>query len=205
MHRPRLLIYLSPVVVISLGSQSALTCLGSAAAINLILGALKYDAHVLFTGERPDINLWELGIPEHALFCTAFIPQWRVLNHKNVKVFITHCGANSTHEGLYAGVAMIPLPFFYDQYYIAQNLEELYGYNKVEDYSPLRKSDLQPPNNCTNDELVTYFHYKRGKVCNAIKLAFNIPPDKLGELRRRVEEENGVSCFADVIESLAKV
>ena len=127
-----------------------------------------------------------------------------MLNHKNVKVFITHCGANSTHEGLSAGVAMIPLPFFDDQYYIAQNLEKLYGYNKATAYSPLRKSDLQPPSNCTNDELIAYFKYKRGKVRNAVKLAFNVQLDKLNELRTAVVEENGVSCFADVIESLAK-
>ena len=87
---------------------------------------------------------------------------------------------------------------------VTMKLPIILRYNKATDYSPLRKSDLQPPSNCTNDELIAYFKCKRGKVSNAVKLALNVKFEKLKELRTAVVEENGLSCFADVIESLAK-
>ena len=114
------------VAVISLGSQSALSTLGDAAGTILVKGALDAGVRVLFTGDKSAIRISESNVSPKSLYCVPFIPQWRVLNHKNVKVFLTHCGANSAHEGLYAGVAMIPLPFFDDQYYIAENLEKIY-------------------------------------------------------------------------------
>lgn len=44
-----------------------------------------------------------------------WIPQYDLLNHKNTKLFITHCGLNSLHEALHAGLPIIGFPVFGDQ------------------------------------------------------------------------------------------
>ena len=192
-----------PVVVISLGSQSALSSLGDSASAILISGALQSNLRVLFTGEKPDNALLDENVTNDRLYCAASIPQWKVLNHPNVKMFLTHCGLNSTHEGLFAGVAMIPLPFFDDQYYIAESLEKLYGYANDKTYSPLRKSDLRPLKSYNDTELAAHYKSTRTKIANALQVALNLPQEKLQELSDVVVEENGVRTAGDVIEKLA--
>ncbi|KAL6840845.1 hypothetical protein ACP4OV_029371 [Aristida adscensionis] len=46
----------------------------------------------------------------------AWCPQERVLRHRAVGCFVTHCGWNSTCEGVAAGVPMVCWPVFADQY-----------------------------------------------------------------------------------------
>ncbi|KAL6840800.1 hypothetical protein ACP4OV_029326 [Aristida adscensionis] len=49
--------------------------------------------------------------------CVAvWCPQERVLRHRAVGCFVTHCGWNSTCEGVAAGVPMVCWPVFADQY-----------------------------------------------------------------------------------------
>merc|ERR1719343_1102583 len=55
----------------------------------------------------------------------AWVPQAAVLDHPKVKAFVTHCGANSTHEGIYHGVPLVAVPFFEDQRYIGPRLRDL--------------------------------------------------------------------------------
>ncbi|XP_075245841.1 uncharacterized protein LOC142339585 isoform X1 [Convolutriloba macropyga] len=47
------------------------------------------------------------------------VPQKFVLNHENVRVYLTHCGISSVKEGLAAGVAFLTAPQGRDQFYIA--------------------------------------------------------------------------------------
>ena len=56
------------------------------------------------------------GISDNVLVLD-WVPQNDILAHPNVKVFITHCGANGQFEGLYHGVPMIGFPYFADQFY----------------------------------------------------------------------------------------
>ena len=53
----------------------------------------------------------------------TWMPQNDILAHPNVKLFITHCGANGQFEGLYNGVPMLGIPMFGDQPYNARRLK----------------------------------------------------------------------------------
>ncbi|KAL1322804.1 hypothetical protein HN51_067804 [Arachis hypogaea] len=44
-------------------------------------------------------------------------PQKKVLNHPAIACFISHCGWNSTIEGVYSGVPFLCWPFFSDQFW----------------------------------------------------------------------------------------
>ncbi|XP_014236324.1 UDP-glucuronosyltransferase 2B15-like [Trichogramma pretiosum] len=54
-----------------------------------------------------------------------WIPQEKVLNHPNVKAFITHGGLLGTQEAVFYGVPMICIPLLADQWTNAQNYVRL--------------------------------------------------------------------------------
>lgn len=70
---------------------------------------------VMSIGERTPIA--ELGEIPPNFMVKKYVPQTEVLKH--TKVFITHGGMNSTHEGLYYGVPLVVLPQSADQPMIA--------------------------------------------------------------------------------------
>ncbi|XP_072946228.1 UDP-glucosyltransferase 2-like [Epargyreus clarus] len=49
-----------------------------------------------------------------------WVPQSILLKHPKIKLFITQCGLQSTDEAIIAGVPVIGLPMFYDQFYNAE-------------------------------------------------------------------------------------
>lgn len=52
-----------------------------------------------------------------------YVDQWRIL--REIDVFITHHGINSTHESIFRGTPMLSYPFFGDQPELARRCQEL--------------------------------------------------------------------------------
>ncbi|XP_074660368.1 2-hydroxyacylsphingosine 1-beta-galactosyltransferase-like [Tubulanus polymorphus] len=71
-----------------------------------------------------------------------WIPQNDVLAHRNVRLFITHCGNNGQSEALYHGVPMLGLPLFGDQMYNAERVV-VKGYGLKLDTEKFTSDDLQ--------------------------------------------------------------
>lgn len=64
---------------------------------------------------------WLTNMPSNIKF-VKWVPQQDILAHKNVKVFISHGGLQSSEEALYFGVPVLGIPFFGDQY---QNINRI--------------------------------------------------------------------------------
>ena len=51
----------------------------------------------------------KLIVPKNVLL-KSFLPQQDILAHKNMKLFITHCGMHGVMESIYNGVPMVGMP-----------------------------------------------------------------------------------------------
>ncbi|ELU11658.1 hypothetical protein CAPTEDRAFT_130752 [Capitella teleta] len=53
-----------------------------------------------------------------------WLAQNDILGHRNVRMFITHCGNNGQHESIYHAVPMIGFPMYFDQFENAARLQQ---------------------------------------------------------------------------------
>ncbi|KAH8278829.1 hypothetical protein KR018_010144, partial [Drosophila ironensis] len=65
--------------------------------------------------------VWKYDHPKMAnktdnMYVMVKTPQRKILDHPNVRLFITHGGLMSVMESIYSGVPMLGLPHFYDQF-----------------------------------------------------------------------------------------
>ncbi|KAI6701356.1 hypothetical protein NL676_015680 [Syzygium grande] len=61
------------------------------------------------------------------LIIRGWAPQVLILDHESVGGFVTHCGWNSTLEGVCAGVPMVTWPMFADQFYNEHLVTQVLG------------------------------------------------------------------------------
>ena len=76
---------------------------------------------VMSIGDKTEIS--DLGDIPKNFIVKNYVPQTELL--KYTKLFITHGGMNSTHEGLYNGVPLVVIPQSADQPVIAKQVENL--------------------------------------------------------------------------------
>ncbi|KAK1435869.1 hypothetical protein QVD17_01641 [Tagetes erecta] len=111
------------------------------------VGPLLPDEHDLMDGSRggssvvgPDdlLNCGSSFIPsgfedqvaDRGFIVKGWAPQLVILRHRAVGTFVTHCGWNSTLEGVVAGVMMLAWPMGADQYVDAKLLVDQLGVGK---------------------------------------------------------------------------
>lgn len=71
----------------------------------------------------PDPKELPPGMPKN-VHISPWLPQLRILQHRNVMAFITHGGLMGTQEAISCGVPMIGIPLFADQFINVDNLVE---------------------------------------------------------------------------------
>lgn len=176
------------VTVVALGSQTTLAGVCENAEERLLQGCLLASPRVLAvlkeTARQLSPTLLK-AVSCGRLRCSTYLPQWAVLSHPLVRCFVSHGGANSTHEALACGVPVVPLPFFDDQFYIASRLEELYGYT-----CKLRKATLR------SDAAIE-------QVAASVREGLAVPDATLQHWRDEVFKEEGAATAARSIVELA--
>ncbi|KAL1534596.1 scopoletin glucosyltransferase-like [Salvia divinorum] len=70
---------------------------------------------------------FEERVRNRGLIIRGWAPQVMILNHAAVGAFVTHCGWNSTLEGVCAGVPMVTWPVFAEQFFNEKLVTEVLG------------------------------------------------------------------------------
>ncbi|KAL4560466.1 hypothetical protein LXL04_032618 [Taraxacum kok-saghyz] len=109
------------VVYVCLGSLSyASTEQAIELALGLELSNIPFIWFVRNTSEELEKWVLEEGfrerIKDRGLMVQGWAPQILILSHKAIGGFVTHCGWNSTLEGISAGMPMVTWPHFGDQF-----------------------------------------------------------------------------------------
>lgn len=110
------------VIFVSFGS---LACTAPQQLVELGLGleaSKKPFIWVIKAGNKfPEVEEWladgyEERVKNRGMIIRGWAPQVMILWHQAIGGFMTHCGWNSTIEGICAGVVMITWPHFADQF-----------------------------------------------------------------------------------------
>ncbi|CAG9808016.1 unnamed protein product [Chironomus riparius] len=78
---------------------------------------------------------WESNVMENQpdnVLISKWLPQRDLLDHKNIKLFITQGGHQSMEEGIHCAVPMLVIPFLGDQYANANRLEQRKVGNQID-------------------------------------------------------------------------
>ncbi|XP_074267545.1 UDP-glycosyltransferase 87A2-like [Silene latifolia] len=94
-------------------SQGSFLSVSSAQTKEFVEGVRESGVRFLWV-TRSDDSLFKDGVGETGLL-VPWCDQLKVLCHPSIGGFWTHCGWNSTSEGIYAGVPMLTCPIFWDQ------------------------------------------------------------------------------------------
>ncbi|RCH93906.1 hypothetical protein CU098_000877, partial [Rhizopus stolonifer] len=109
----------SRVLYIAFGQHLILTEKDNQLILTAVLASIEagaYDGFIWAVGQHPSGALpFDQDKCPFAHIVT-WAPQQAILMHPSVSVFLTHGGAGSMYEGLYAGKRLIVYPFFGDQF-----------------------------------------------------------------------------------------
>ncbi|MFD2370245.1 macrolide family glycosyltransferase [Brevibacillus sp. GCM10020057] len=89
----------------------------------LCMEAFGNTGHTVVMSVGDKVRLSDLGDIPKNFVVKSYVPQTEVLPH--AKLFITHGGMNSAHEGLYYGVPLVLLPQSADQPIVAEQAARL--------------------------------------------------------------------------------
>ncbi|CAN1770464.1 UDP-glycosyltransferase 73C25 [Linum perenne] len=110
-------------------------CLGSICNIStsqlIELGLGLEASNRSFMWEEIEIWISESGfesrVKNRGLLIRGWAPQVLILSHSSIGGFLTHCGWNSTLEGVAAGVPMVTWPQFAEQFYNEKLVVQVLG------------------------------------------------------------------------------
>lgn len=100
-----------PAIFVSMGTLAHLTDWQIEALLNAFR-ILQDRVNVVWKIRKDDVPA---DLPPSVLTTQWVSSQERVLNHPNVRAFISHCGINSAHESVYFGTPLLCIPMFGDQ------------------------------------------------------------------------------------------
>ncbi|EJR63123.1 MGT family glycosyltransferase [Bacillus cereus VD115] len=89
----------------------------------LCMKAFENSKHTIVMSVGSKTKISDLGDIPKNFIVKNYVPQTELLTY--TKLFITHGGMNSTHEGLYNGVPLVVIPQSADQPVIAKRVESL--------------------------------------------------------------------------------
>ncbi|MCH4565862.1 macrolide family glycosyltransferase [Bacillus sp. ES1-5] len=89
----------------------------------LCIKAFENSEHTIVMSIGSKTKISDLGNIPKNFIVKNYVPQTKLLAY--TKLFITHGGMNSTHEGLYNGIPLIVIPQSADQPVIAKQVENL--------------------------------------------------------------------------------
>lgn len=97
-------------------SQGSFLSISSGQSQEIIAGIKESGVQFLWViRDDNDTSSWKDDISDQMGFLVPWCDQLRVLCHPSIGGFWTHCGWNSTSEGIYAGVPMLTCPIAWDQ------------------------------------------------------------------------------------------
>ncbi|XP_065223734.1 UDP-glucosyltransferase 2-like [Planococcus citri] len=118
----------------------------------------------------PQRVLWKFeepleNVPENVMLMD-WLPQRDILEHPNVRAFISHCGLSGMYEAIYTATPIISSPLMFDQLSNAAILEHLGVAVPLDIKSITKESLLDAINSVFND---TRYYKKMQKVSQAFK------------------------------------
>ncbi|XP_049411394.1 UDP-glycosyltransferase 73C2-like [Solanum stenotomum] len=138
-------------------------------------------------------NGFEERTKERGLLIRGWSPQVVILSHPVVGGFLTHCGWNSTVEGISAGVPLITWPLFAEQFLNEKLLEHVLniavgvGSQAIVHLGEEEKFGAQVSNNAVTDAIKKVMD--KEKEGNKIRKRAR----ELGEMAKRAVEDGGSS------------
>ncbi|XP_075634763.1 UDP-glycosyltransferase 87A1-like [Castanea sativa] len=156
----------SSVLYISMGSFLSVSC----AQMDEIVAGLR-DSGVRFLWVARDETYKLKEVCGNMGLIVPWCDQLRVLSHSSIGGFLSHCGWNSTREGMFYGLPFLTFPIAFDQVFNSKLI--------VEDW----KIGWRMKQNVKADNLVT-----RVEIAKLVQKFMDLESDEVKEIRTKAGE-----------------